>query len=614
MAAGVKTLSNTFVWILMGMLILGLAGFGVLNLSGTVRTVASVGSQEISVDDFARELQSEIRAFETQTGQPMQISQARALGLDQVALSRLVAIASLDNEVAQLGLSLGDENLQQEILEIRAFQGVNGEFDRESYRFALQQANLTEAEFEADLRREAARTLVQGAIIAGVVMPESMLDTIANYVAARRSFTFARLDASNLSEPLSDPTDADLQTYYDTHPDDFTLPETKRLTYVWMSPAMLLDQVEVDDGALQSLYQERTAQYNIPERRLVERLVFPDEAAAADAMAQLEVNGTTFEGLVTARGLDLGDIDLGDLARDDLGAAAEAVFGAEIDKVVGPLPSALGPALYRINGSLAAQVTRFDDVKAELRDELAGDRARRLIDAQGEDINDLLAGGATLQELADETDMELGQIDWTPLSFEGIAAYESFRAAAASISDGDFPEVAFLDDGGIFAMQLNEVLPPRPEPFESAAIRVVSAWTLAQTEAALSAQADKLIADLAADGDFAATGLIHRVENGRTRTSYLDATPADFMNQVFEMEPGELRAIVGGGAVFVVQLNEVLPPEQTPEFEAARAALGEEMNQNLSRALFDAFVQDTRIRAQPTIDQHALNAVLTSFQ
>ena len=121
MAAGAKSLSKTFVWILMGLLMLGLAGFGAVNLSGTIRTVATVGDESISVDDYVRELQREIRAVEAQSGQPLQMSQARDLGLDRNALARLTALAALDNEVGKLGISIGDENLQQEIISIPAF-------------------------------------------------------------------------------------------------------------------------------------------------------------------------------------------------------------------------------------------------------------------------------------------------------------------------------------------------------------------------------------------------------------------------------------------------------------------------------------------------------------
>lgn len=614
MAAGAKSFSKTFMWILMGLLMLGLAGFGATNLTGTVRTVATVGTQTVSVDDYARELQREIRAVEAQTGQSLPMAQARELGIDRIALANLVSLASLDNEVAELGVSIGDANLQQEIIEVPAFQGVDGNFDREGYRFALEQAGLSETEFEDDLRRESARTLVQGAIMEGVEMPSTMTDLIIDYVYARRSFTVATVSADALTTPVPAPTDAQLQAYYDENTDLFTLRQTKRLTYALLSPEMLLDQVELDDASVRRLFEEREAQYNQSERRLVERLAFNDEASALDAKAQLEVGGTTFERLVEDRELALADVDLGDQAIEELGEAGEAVFAAQVGDVVGPLPSPLGPALYRVNGTLAARITAYQEVEAELRDELAAERARRLIEAQAEDINDLLAGGATLEELTGETDMTVGEIDWTSESSDGVAAYAGFREAAQRVTESDFPEIGFLEDGSIFALRLNEVLAPRPEPLDNARDRVAAAWTVAETDKALRAQADGVLATLVTDGDFAATGLTTRVENGLTRTAFLDGTPVDFMNQVFEMEPGELRVIAGPGRAFIVRLDDILPPEETAELQQTQAAVAAQMNQALSRNLFDVFVRDAQTRAQPTLDQRALNAVQANFQ
>lgn len=614
MAAGVNRLSKTFVWILMGLLMLGLAGFGAVNMAGTVRTVATAGDHTVSVDEYARALQREIRAVEAQTGQPLQMSQATAMGLDQIVLARLIAIASLDHEVTELGVSIGDENLQQEILRIPEFQGMNGDFDREAYRFTLEQTGRNEAGFEADLRAEIARTLVQGAVMSGIEMPATMTDTIAEYVGARRSFTVARLTAEALETPIADPDDDRIRQFYEANQDRFTLPLTKRLTYALLSPEMLLDQVEVDEASVRRLYDERETSYNLPERRLVERLVFADDEAAQGAMAQLEVGGTTFEQLVDDRDLSLSDIDLGDVAAEDLGAAAEAVFGADVGEVVGPLPSDLGPALFRVNGTLAARVTEYEDVAAELRDERAAEQARRLIESRAEAISDLLAGGATLEDLAAETSMQTGSIDWTSDSTEDIAAYDEFRAAAEAITENDFPEVAFLEDGSIFAMRLDEVLQPRPEPLDQARDRVAAAWRQAETESALAAQAATLVTQLAVDGDFTATGLPHRVENGLTRSAYLDDTPDGFMTQVFEMEPGDIRVITGDGAALIVRLNEVLPAADTPELGELRGALSEQLNQALAQSVFDIYVRDTQTRARPTLDQRALTAVQTSFQ
>lgn len=613
MAAGMKNLSKTFVWILMGLLMLGLAGFGAVNLSGTVRTVAQVGDEVITVDAYARELQREIRAVEAQTGQPLQMSQARDLGLDQRALSRLVALAALDNEVAQLGISVGDENLQKEILRIQAFQGADGSFDREAYRFQLEQIGMTETEFEEDLRKETARTIVQGAIMNGIEMPAVLTDTLADYVLARRSFTVATLSADALDAPVPEPTDADIQAFYEANTDRFTLPRTKKITYAVLSPAMLQDTVEVEEVALRRLYEQRKDQYQQPERRLVERLVYPSEAEATEAKAQLEVGGVDFEQLVRARELELSDVDLGDVTRDDLGEAADAVFAAEVGDVVGPLPSAFGPALFRVNGTLAEHNVTFDEAEPELREELAAERARRVIESQAEEYNDMLAGGATLEELAAETEMELGQIDWTTQSDEGLAAYDAFRSAAQAVGEGDFPEIGFLEDGSVFALRLDEELPPRPEPLAQARDRVIEAWKQEEIGKALLEKANTVVTGLAVDGDFTATALPFRVENALTRTAFLDDVPADFMTQVFEMEPGELRVIPGQGAVFIVRLDEVLPPAETDEQRQMKDAVAAQLNQALAQNIFDAYVRDAQTRARPTLDQRALNAVQANF-
>ena len=47
----------------------------------------------------------------------------------------------------------------------------SGTFDREIYRFALRQQGWSEAEFEAALRRDVARSRLQGAVIGRLCRP-----------------------------------------------------------------------------------------------------------------------------------------------------------------------------------------------------------------------------------------------------------------------------------------------------------------------------------------------------------------------------------------------------------------------------------------------------------
>ena len=612
MAVGMKHLSKTFVWILMGLIMFGLVGFGAVSFTGSNAPVASVGNQEISMQEYYLALQREQRALQAQTGQLIPMAQLAALGMDRQVLNQLVLVAAIDNEVEQLGISIGDENLLKEIVEIPSFQGISGEFDRESYEYALNNAGLNERDFEDDLRRESARTLVQGAMMVGAEMPTTMRDTITSFIGARRSFSWVQLGNDETAMIALAPTDAELQAFYDANPDQFILPETKEITYVLMSPDMLIDQVEIDQQALQDLFQDRADQYQAPERRLVERLVFADEASAASAKAQLETGGTTFEALVDDRGLALADVDMGDMTIGALGAAGQDVFSAQVGDVVGPLPSTLGPALFRINGRLEARVTVLADVEAELRNELAIGRARRLIEQQSEEIDDLLAGGATLEEIAGETDMELGQINWTAESSDSVAAYNGFRVAAAAVTDEDFPAVEFLEDGSLFAIRLDTTLPARPEPLADAMTKALQGWNAEQRQNAITTEAKGILARVQTNGEFDGN-LTVTPETGLTRTAYIDNTPADMMIQVFEMEPGELRIVSDESSTVVLQLEEILPAGESTDLTALSDALQSQLNQALSQALFQAFTLDAQVRARPTVDQQAINAVQANF-
>lgn len=609
-----KTASKTAVWVLLGLLVLGLAGFGATNFSGTIRTVGFAGDEPIGVDDFARELQREVRAIEAQTGERMPASRLQELGLDQIVLGRLVTLAALDNEARQIGLSIGDENLHREIVSIRAFQGLNGQFDPEAYRFALQNAGLTVATFEDDLRAESARTLLQQAIVGGVSMPSTLTDVIVEFIGARRDLTWARLGADNLAEPLADPDDAALRAFYDENIDTYMLPLTKRITYASVTPEAILDTVEVDEAALRALYEERKDEFDRPERRLVERLVFADQSAANDALAQLSVGGTTFELLVDQRGLSMADIDLGDVSQSDLGAAGEGVFAAESGAIVGPFPTSIGPALFRINGILAAQLTTFEEARDDLRDELAQDRARRVIEGSAQSFDDMLAGGATLEELAAETDMVLGTIDWTGNSTDGIAAYEAFRGKAAEAGTEDYPAIDYLDDGGVFAMRVDEIVEPRPEAFETARARVLSDWRADALGKALAEQARALTGSLSDDAGFEAAGLAAQKTTGLVRSGALEGAPRALVAAAFEMQPGEIRVIEAASSAFVLRLDAVAPAEIGGDMDRLRGALVSELDQALSQALFEIYVRDVQLRAQPKIDEQALNAVLSSFQ
>ena len=143
-------------WIILGLLFVGLIGFGTTNLSGTVRSIGTAGDTEIAVQDYAAALTQQIDALSAQLGQPVSFPQAQAFGIDRIVLGQVVGAAVLDNEAARLGLSVGDQRVAARVLEIPAFRGLSGDFDREAYAFTLERNGLSEAEFETGLRADMA--------------------------------------------------------------------------------------------------------------------------------------------------------------------------------------------------------------------------------------------------------------------------------------------------------------------------------------------------------------------------------------------------------------------------------------------------------------------------
>ena len=181
--------SRIAVWIILGLLFVGLVGFGASDFGGSIRTVGTVNDEEIELQTFGNELQQELRALQAETGQAFSMEQARAFGIDGAVLARLVSQAVLDSETSLLGLSVGDEAVRDQVTQLPAFQGIDGNFDREAYDYTLRNSGLTVADFEDRIRKETARNLLQGSIVGAIAAPDAYVDMLYGWARERRDIT-----------------------------------------------------------------------------------------------------------------------------------------------------------------------------------------------------------------------------------------------------------------------------------------------------------------------------------------------------------------------------------------------------------------------------------------
>lgn len=619
---------STVVWLLMGMVLLGLGGFGITNFSGTsTAAIGAVGDTEITADDYLRGIRSEMQGFAAQTGQNLTPEQARTFGIPQTVQARLFTAAALEEEARRIGLSVGDETVLRDLTAAPGFQTTGGEFDPVRYQEVLRQEGLRPAEFEEDVRMDAARLILQRAVIGGVTVPPTLREGTAAWILEKRDFSWDELTAEDLSAPVAAPDDETLTAWHKANADRFTSPEVRRITYAWLTPEMLADTVQLDEAALRDLYQGRISEFQQPERRMVERLVYESEEAAAAAKARLDAGQVTFEQLAAERGLTLSDIDLGEVSEADLGAAGPAVFALAQPGVVGPVQTDLGPALMSMNAILEPVNIPFEQAVVDLRAEAAADRARRVIEEQAADLEDRIAGGATLEDLAEATDMELGSIDFSAETpSEGIAAYQSFRERARAVTPTDFPQIFQLDDGGVFALRLDEVVAPALIPFEEVRDEVLADWTAAETRRELKARAEerKLLVESAASGDLPppaegtapAPATTFRTATDVERDTGIEDVPQAVVAQGFRLaEPGEVSVVEAEGRVFLIRLDGIKPADLSAE-EAAPVVNGvaQRLTESLQSDLFQAYARALQAQHGITLNDGALAAADARIQ
>ena len=602
--------ASVMAWILMAMLIGGLGGFGVTNFGGGASSIGAVGAQKISAEDYARALRTQMSAMSQQMGQPLTFQMAQAFGLDKQVLQSVIDNAALDNEAARIGLSVGDKSILVKLNEINAFKGVDGKIDPVIYDQVLKQNNLTKAAFEAGIRADTARQLLQTSVGSGLTTPATLIDTVAAWAGEQRGFSLMVLREKSLPTPLAEPDAAALQAYYTTHIADYTRPEAKRISYAALLPDDIAADMPVDDAKLQQIYQSRLPEFVIPEKRLVERLGFATEADAAAAKARIDA-GTSFETLVQERKLTLADVDLGDVSQSQLGDAGAAVFAMTEPGVVGPLNSTVGPALFRMNAILAKQETTFEQAKPDLAKELQTEAAVKAIADKVNAIDDALAGGASLADLAKEQGLSLSSTDYAAGAEDNdpITADKAFIDAAAKLAEGDYPQAILLSSGGVIALQLDSILPPAPRAFDSVKDQVTTAARAEALAAALSAEADRIKTAVEAGSSLGSFGIVSR-SAAVDRQTRLPQTPNAVVAAAFEMQPNDLRVIQDQAYIAVLQLNSITAaPSDSEALAAIRAAIDSNGARSISDDVLQLYTRALTAEAGISLDQSMINAV-----
>ncbi|MEM9012237.1 MAG: SurA N-terminal domain-containing protein [Pseudomonadota bacterium] len=610
--------SSIFMWLILGLLFVGLVGFGTVGTVGISGlgsgTVAEVGDEDVPLDDYVRELQRQQRLLTQRTGRPLTIAELRANGIDANVLQLLIRTATLSAEARDLGISATDDMVRTAVIEDPNFGGP-GAFSEEIYRLTLDRSGLTRRAYEERVRGELARDQVQDAVVAGAMVPDTALTTVLAFLGETRDIVWVPVAVDRDAVP-EDPGDAVLQSFHADNPELFTRPVTRQVRAAILSLDNLAATLEVDEADLRAEFDARLAQFQTPERRFVDRIAFPDLTAAEEAVTTIRAGELTLEALAEERGLDPADLALGEVRADELrGAERDAVFGSDQTGVVDPVATDLGAVVFRVNAIVPARERGFEDVREELRLEIARAEANVVLVDEALNAEELIAGGATLAELANETPFVLVEGAVTEAGSEEPALNDP--AILAEVFAADVDEDRDLRDlaaGGSFAIRVIEELPEALRPFADVRDDVLAAWrddarvaaAREEAEGVLTLLADgRTLAQLAADQDLALERFAGLSRDGA------DAVPAALIEPAFALAPGESEIVeVDGETLAVLSVSAIHEADPNdPAERGRREILAQNFDQGLASDIFSYFTFGLQAQHPATVNQSMLDQV-----
>ena len=502
-------------WVVKALLIMLVASFAIWGIGDIFygnpdeAAVATVGDSEITSGELNNAFNRSLDNLQRQFGGQMTREQAIGIGLLQQTLDEQVSQRLLDIEASSMGITVDDQTLSRMITENPAFQSA-GSFDRVRFNQLIRTTGLGEQAFLEVYRQELSRNALTGAVATGASSPDLMTETIYRFRNEERRGRFFKIADADFDD-LGTPNDEALEEAYKADEPRFTAPEYRSITYVTLEPSNLLEEIEIAEEDIQAAYDDRSARYITQEQRSVEQLLAQDQDIADKAKTLFE-EGKTFAEIAEELkddGVSLTDLGTVTEAGMPAGLGGDA-FAVNEGEVTSPVKSPFGYHLFKINKVEPEKVTPLDDVRDELKEELALVEAEDRLPDLATQLDDELAAGGTVKEAAEA----IGLVSSTVQSIdrqgrgqdgEAIEALSDWSNLIRTAFEADVGEPSFLeetDDGNYYVVQVDEVIEERLKDLDEVRDEVVEVWENQQRRVGAKKQAEGLLAKLQETASF----------------------------------------------------------------------------------------------------------------
>lgn len=482
-----------------------------IGLGGTqAQYVADVNGELIEDIEFQRAYRNLDRIYrEIYKSNPAMME---GLDLRGQAVEQLVRVTLLRQEAERLGLGVADSEVRDTIAADTNFQ-VDGRFDKDRYLRVLRLNLLTPGQYEDSQRREILVEKVATLVGGGVRV--STAEARDNFLRTNEkiNLSYVALDAADFSEGI-EVSDAEAETYFKDHAEEFRQPDRVRLDYVLFPTTSFEEGASVTDAEIQAYYDANKSTFEEPEQVRARHILIRvpndgDDAAKAAARAKVEglltrvKAGEDFSELAKSNSEDESNAprggDLGFFPRGRMVPPFEdAAFALQPGETSGIVETGFGLHLIKVEERRAAGARPFADVKGEIDEKLRREAGKKAAEKAANDARDKANGGTSLQDLASaagqtvRSTAPVGRGETIP----GLNGSTTLIDAALPLAAGELGPVTFTADG-YFVFRVSDKVASHLPELNAVADKVRDAVRLEKAGAKAKERAEELRAKIA---------------------------------------------------------------------------------------------------------------------
>ncbi|WP_322051229.1 SurA N-terminal domain-containing protein [Paraburkholderia bannensis] len=420
--------------ILPGLGFVGIQGFrGFFDESANV---ASVNGHKITRVDYDGAVRQQMDQARQMMGAQFDATMFDTPQRRKDVLDGLIQQRVLADEVQRLHLTASDEAVRRTLLAdpiISSLKNPDGSIDLDKYKQLLAMQGMTPEQYDERVRYSLAMQQLPAALVNSAFTSKALAQQLTGLSEQTREVQGLAFHASDYA-PKVQPTDAQMQAYYDAHKNEFATPATAQIQYLVLSAATVAASVNPSDADLKKYYDDNIAHYKSQEEVRASHILITvaKDASAADRaaakqkaeqiLADVKAHPDQFAQLAqkdsqdpgsAAKGGDLGYFGPGMIAGGQ--AFDDAVFKLKKDEISDVIQSDFGYHIVKVTDIKPSVTKPFDDVKGQILNDVKTQQAAKVLaDASEGFTSTVYEQAKSLQPAADKYKLTIQTATVTP--------------------------------------------------------------------------------------------------------------------------------------------------------------------------------------------------------